>query len=55
MKQKPTKKKVSLKKLSLNKETIAELNSDKMNGVKGGSHFLRCTFSFYVVNCKEPW
>lgn len=46
MKQKPTKKKVLVKKLSLKKETIAVLDSDKMNEVKGGLN------SLFVAWCR---
>jgi natural product precursor len=50
MKQKPTNKKFSLKKLSLQKETIAVLDSDKMNDVRGGT--LTPTVTSFFVNCE---
>lgn len=55
MKQKPTKKKVSVKKLSLKKETIADLKIDKMNEVRGGSMASNCWGTCVGANCHEPW
>ncbi len=55
MKQSPTKKKATLKKLSLHKETIVVLNNGKMNGVKGGLTATCSGYSCCQVNCKYTW
>lgn len=45
--------KSTTRKLSLNKETITELKSVKMNEVKGGASWTHCYFTCYAAACEE--